>query len=106
MGYSRGIAVAMKPEIAAILTQAWPELEKLGVEHLDVFGSEARGEATSSSDVDVLVQLRAPSLRALVAVRDLLTERLGRRVDVLTPGALEGRPRLRERVLREAVRVG
>jgi hypothetical protein len=95
----------MKPEIAAAITKAWPELEKLGVEHIDVFGSEARGDASSSSDVDVLVQLRAPSLRVLVEVRDRLTELLGRRVDVITPGALEGRPRLRERVLREAIRV-
>jgi predicted nucleotidyltransferase len=95
----------MKPEIAAAITGAWPELQRLGVEHVDVFGSEARGEASRSSDVDVLVYLRTPSLRALVEVRDRLTELLGRRVDVLTHGALEGRPRLRERVLREAIRV-
>jgi predicted nucleotidyltransferase len=95
----------MKPEIAEAITRAWPELEKLGVEHIDVFGSEARGDASSSSDVDVLVKLRVPSLRVLVEVRDRLTVALGRRVDVLTPGALEGRPGLRERVLREAIRV-
>jgi predicted nucleotidyltransferase len=95
----------MNPEIAAAIARAWPELEQLGVEHIDIFGSEARGEASNSSDVDLLVQLREPSLRVLVEVRDRLTALLGRRVDVLTPGALEGRPRLRERVLREAIRV-
>jgi predicted nucleotidyltransferase len=46
-----------------------------------------------------------PSLRALVEVRDRLTLALGHRVDVLTPGALDGRPGLRERVLREAIRL-
>jgi predicted nucleotidyltransferase len=95
----------MNPAIAAAIARAWPELEQLGVEHLDVFGSEARGEASADSDVDVLVHLRKPSLRALVEVRDLLTALLGRRVDVVTPGALATRPRLRERVLREAIRV-
>ncbi len=95
----------MKPEIADAILRAWPELERLGVEHLDVFGSEARGEASTSSDVDALVHLRMPSLRALVEVRERLTELLGRRVDVLTPGALDARPRLRARVLREAIRV-
>jgi len=96
---------SMNPAIAAAISNAWPELEQLGVEHIDVFGSEARGEASAASDVDVLVHLRKPSLRVLVEVRDRLSALLGRRVDVLTPGALETRPRLRERVLREAVRV-
>ncbi len=95
----------MRSEVVAAIKQAWPELERLGVEHLDVFGSEARGEATVGSDVDVLVHLRTPSLRVLVEVRDRLSALLGRPVDVLTPGALASRPRLRERVLREAVRV-
>jgi hypothetical protein len=95
----------VKPELLAALTSVWPELAQLGVEHLDVFGSEARGEATASSDVDCLVHLRSPSLRVLVDVRDRLERAVGRRVDVVTPGALEGRPRLRARVLAEAVRV-
>ncbi len=95
----------MKPEIAAAIAHVWPELEQLGVEHIDVFGSEARGDASRSSDVDVLVHLSKPSLRVLVEVRDRLSTLLGRRVDVLTQASLETRPRLRERVLREAIRV-
>ena len=55
----------MSPEIVAAVRTLWPELEKLGVEHLDVFGSEARGEATLSSDVDILVHLRTPTVRTL-----------------------------------------
>jgi uncharacterized protein len=95
----------MSPEIVAAVRTLWPELEKLGVEHLDVFGSEARGEATLSSDVDILVHLRTPTVRTLVEVRDRLAEAIGRKVDVLTPGALAARPRLRERVLSEAIRM-
>ena len=96
----------MNPEITTAITHAWPELVELGVEHLDVFGSQARGTGDPQSDVDVLVHLRGQgTLRALVAIRDRLTEILGRRVDVLTPGALAGRPRLRDRVLQGAVRV-
>lgn len=96
----------MSQDIDSLIQQAWPELSALGVEHLDVFGSHARGEATEASDVDVIVHLREPAtLRVLVAVRELLTTRLGRRVDVLTPGALAHRPRLRARVEAEARRV-
>ena len=96
----------MRTDIAAMILGAWPELEALGVEHLDLFGSEARGTSGATSDVDVLVHFRGKAtLRALVAIRDRLSELLGRPVDVLTPGALERSPRLRERVLREVVRV-
>jgi predicted nucleotidyltransferase len=96
----------MNPDIQRAITNAWGELQALGVEHLDVFGSEARGSATPESDVDVLVYFRGPAtLRQLVALRDRLEALLGRKVDLVTPRALERKPRLRERVLREAVRV-
>jgi predicted nucleotidyltransferase len=84
----------------------WPALVALGVEHLDLFGSRARGTESPDSDYDFLVYFREPAtLSALVAVRDLLAEVLGGHVDVITLGSLAQRPRLRERVLREAIRV-
>ena len=96
----------MNPQIADAILRSWPLLVAMGVEHLDIFGSMARGEGGPNSDLDVLVYLREPaSLRTLVAVRDQLAAVVGRRVDVLTPGALAQRPRLRDRILREAVRV-
>ena len=50
----------MRQAIADAIARARPELEPLAVEHLGVFGSEARGEASFDSDVDVLVHLRQP----------------------------------------------
>lgn len=96
----------MNPQIAETLRKAWPDLQALGVEHLDVFGSLARGAGGPDSDLDVLVYLRKPAtLRTLVAIRDYLAVAVGRRVDVLTPGSLAQQPRLRQRILDEAVRV-
>ena len=95
----------MKSAIIQAITGIWPQLKALGIEHIDIFGSEARGDAHGDSDVDVLVHMAQPKLHALVAARELLQLAIGRRVDVLTPGALEQRPRLKERVLREAMRV-
>jgi predicted nucleotidyltransferase len=93
-------------DIRERILAAWGEFQALEVEHLDLFGSQARDEAGPESDVDVLVHLRGkPTLARLVAVRDRLQALLGRKVDVLTPGALEQRPRLRERILRESFRV-
>lgn len=84
----------------------WPALRELGVEHLDVFGSVARGAASPQSDLDVVVHLQgAPRLRHLVAIADALESAVGRKVDVTTPGALSQRPRVERRVAQEAIRV-
>lgn len=80
------------------------DLARLGVESLAVFGSVARDEAGPDSDVDVLVEVRRPmGLFGLIEIQEYLEGLLGRRVDLVTRQALK--PRLRERVLREAVAV-
>lgn len=67
-----------------------------------VFGSVARGEADERSDVDFIVDLEAGrSLLDLGGPLMDLRELLGCRVDVVTEGGLK--PRVRDRVLREAV---
>ena len=96
----------MREETIDIIRSIWPELEALGVEHLDLFGSCARGEADARSDVDVVISFRAtPTLRGLVDVRDLLEAALGTKVYVLTAGSVASRPRLAERVRGDLVRV-
>jgi len=82
-----------------------PELAaEFSVRSVAVFGSTARGESGAGSDVDVLVEFDRPaSLFDLAAVRLRLREALGCEVDVGTPGGL--RPRIKDDVMREAVRV-
>ena len=67
-----------------------------------VFGSMSRGDASDSSDVDLLVTL-TPGTSALALGGLLLDaqELLGRRVDVVTEASLH--PALRERVMAGAV---
>ena len=73
-----------------------------GARNVRIFGSVARGEADSDSDLDVLVDLQpGRSLFDLGGLLIELQELFGCRVDVVTEQGL--RPRLRERVLREAV---
>ncbi|MGE0130692.1 MAG: nucleotidyltransferase family protein [Blastocatellales bacterium] len=73
-----------------------------GARNVRIFGSVARGEADSDSDLDVLVDLEpGRSLFDLGGLLMELQEFLGCRVDVVTEPGL--RPRIRERVLREAV---
>ena len=75
---------------------------KYGAHHVRVFGSVARGEADLESDVDFLVEMEAE--RSLFDLGGLLMELqdlLGCQVDIVTEKGL--RPRIRERVLNEAV---
>lgn len=75
---------------------------RYGARNVRIFGSVARGEADSDSDLDVLVDLEpGRSLFDLGGLLMELQELLGCRVDVVTERGL--RPRIRERVLREAV---
>jgi len=75
---------------------------KYGAHNVRVFGSVARGEADELSDIDFLVELEpGRSLFDLGGLQYDLEQLLGCWVDVVTERGLK--PRVRERVLREAV---
>lgn len=84
------------------------EILKIAAEHgarnVRVFGSVVRGEARADSDVDFLVDMEPGRTLfdmggLLMDLRDLL----GREVDVVTEQGLK--PRIRDRVLKEAERL-
>ena len=75
---------------------------KHGARNVRVFGSVARGEADEQSDIDLLVDMEPG--RTLLDLGGLLMDLqalLGQNVDVVTERGLK--PRIRERVLHEAV---
>ena len=73
-----------------------------GARNVRVFGSTARGDARPDSDVDFLVELdKGRSLFDHAALLLDLQAALGCEVDVVTDRGL--RPRVRVRVLKEAV---
>ncbi len=73
-----------------------------GVRSIRVFGSVARGDADEQSDVDFLVEMEpGRSLFDMGGLLMDLRELLGRNVDVVSARSL--RPRIREKILREAV---
>ena len=55
---------------------------RYGVTRIGVFGSVARGEASSESDVDIVVEME-PNLFLRADLKAELTLRLGRPVDVV-----------------------
>jgi hypothetical protein len=93
-----------RDEAIRILTANWEQIRVMGVSSMSIFGSVARDEASPQSDVDVLIELDRPiGFFELFDIQDRLEELLGCKVDIGTARSLK--PRLRERVLREAVRV-
>lgn len=93
-------------DIGELLKGQREEILRLAAQHgaknIRVFGSVVRGEADEQSDVDFLVEMEPG--RSLLDMGGLLMDLqglLGRKVDVVSERGL--RPRIRERVLREAV---
>lgn len=75
---------------------------KYGASNVRIFGSVARGEADSESDIDLLADMeKGRSLLDLGGLLIDLQETPGCDVDVVTEQGL--RERIRERVLQEAV---
>jgi predicted nucleotidyltransferase len=102
---SSGGAPELAKVIAAIRTVR-DALENEGVEHLDVFGSVARGDATAKSDVDVIVTPRQGarySLFNLTSTGNYLEDALARKVDIVTLDTALNSRRLRG-VVEESVR--
>jgi uncharacterized protein len=73
-----------------------------GARNVRLFGSVARGEATETSDLDLLIEMDSGrGLLDVIAIKQDLEELLGCKVDVVTEAAIS--PYLRDKVLHEAV---
>lgn len=88
-----------------LLTAHRPVLtERFGVTRLALFGSTARGDASETSDADILVTFDGPATsERYFGVQFYLEDLLGCPVDLVTDKAL--RPELRPFIEREAIRV-
>ena len=89
----------MKP--ADAISEHLEELQKrYGVTRIGLFGSFARGEDQSASDVDILVTFAAPvDLFTFLELKEYLETLLERDVDLVTIKALK--PFIRDTILKE-----
>ena len=90
-----------RDEILRTIDEHADEFRRLGATSLALFGSHARGEASATSDVDLLVELRPKTFDAYMDVKLSLERLLGRKVDLVLAEALK--PRLRPTILAEAI---
>jgi predicted nucleotidyltransferase len=82
-----------------------PELrDRYAVDTLEVFGSRVREDASEESDLDILVTFTVtPGLFEFVRLENEIADRLGIPVDLVMRRSLK--PRLRDRILAEAIPV-
>ena len=78
-------------EVKRIINIYRKELEeKFKVKSIAIFGSYARGEQTSQSDIDIIVEFKEPvGMLFNSSCRFFLEEILGIKVDLVTPEAIK-----------------
>jgi hypothetical protein len=92
-------------EAISRLKQHQDDLKRLGVEHLFIFGSTARGEAREDSDVDLFFDHPKGSigLFKLMDIKNAAAQILECKTDIMTRRSLHHV--LRERIERSAIQV-
>jgi len=94
-----------KEAVLQSILEVRPQLVRLGVRSIGLFGSFVRNEQTPSSDVDILVEF-SPNRHTFDNFMDvslLLENVLGRNVDLVTRESLS--PYIGPHILREVERV-
>jgi predicted nucleotidyltransferase len=94
-----------RASVLDVLRRRGDELRPLGVSSLYLYGSTARDEASSDSDVDVFVDPDYDRFGFVEPIRleKILMGALGRKVDVTTREGLH--PLLRSEIERDAIKV-
>lgn len=92
-------------QIEEIKSRIVPVLKKNKVTKAGIFGSYARGEERKDSDIDIAVNIedRKMSLLGFIRLVHILEELLKRKVDLVEYSTIK--PRIKERILKEEVRV-
>ena len=90
-------------EIQNILTEIKSQLtDEYHISQLGIFGSYARGDYNSASDIDILVEYaQKPSLFGLIELQNYLSDRLQMKVDLVTKDGLK--PQIKEKILAEVI---
>ena len=76
-------------EILRRLRQNRDILNQYHVRKIGLFGSYASGRQAGKSDIDFVVEFDQPTYGNFMAVYDFLEKLFGRKIDLLTPEAIE-----------------
>jgi predicted nucleotidyltransferase len=90
--------------IQEIKEKITPILQRYGIKKAAIFGSLAKGEAKTSSDIDILVEIKSDmSLLDFIGIKIELEEALKMKVDLVEYDTIK--PLIREKILSEQVAI-
>ena len=74
-----------KNQIVLQIRTLLPELLKLGIKNIGIFGSVKRGEETKESDVDILIEFQPgrKNYQNLIKIKEILEDELKRKIDLV-----------------------
>ena len=91
-----------KKEIEKKLTSLKPVLlQKYHVERIGYFGSFAKGNATETSDIDILLEFNKPVGWEFFDIQDLLIDSLKRKIDLVSINAIK--KQLKDSILQQTI---
>ena len=94
----------MSEEIRKIQEKVTPVLKRYGIARAAVFGSVARGDNRSDSDVDVVIEIPRPyGLFEFMEIKNGLEDILGKKVDLVEYRSIK--PRVRENIIKDQVQI-
>jgi predicted nucleotidyltransferase len=91
-----------RDDILATIAKHEGALRRLHVSELALFGSYVRGEERPDSDIDFVVELSEKTFDAYMDLKEFLENLFEKPIDLVMKSAIK--PRLRDRILGEAVR--
>ncbi|MEK6337071.1 MAG: nucleotidyltransferase family protein [Acidobacteriota bacterium] len=93
--------IERKSDLFALLARHQEQLKQFGVKRWGVFGSFARNQQDSQSDLDILVEFEQgkKSFDNFMHLAFFLEDQVGRRVELVTPESLS--PHIGPHILRE-----
>ncbi len=91
-------------EIEVIKQKSADILKRYGVYFCYLFGSYAKGKATPTSDIDLLISTEVTGLKYYGMVEELRTV-LKKKVDVLDINQLNNNPELTKEVLKDGIKI-
>ncbi|MFH1617976.1 MAG: nucleotidyltransferase family protein, partial [Candidatus Margulisiibacteriota bacterium] len=98
------IIIIMNKDVNEVKQIFLPILKNFGVTRAGIFGSLARNEAVSDSDVDLLVEIgKDISLLDFVGMKLSLEDAIGKKVDLVEYCTIK--PLLKERILKEQIQI-
>lgn len=95
------VMVKNKSQVLKLIEKETNSIKKYGVKKLGLFGSFARGENKTKSDLDFVVELNKKTLDSYMGLKFFLEDLFQKHIDLVLIDSIK--PRLRRRILKEVI---